>query len=501
MSSTMGNEMKRYILWTVIFLSSPLCQAKEVSAKKSLVWGPGLDARKTLPARYFFVQAVDKSKNNFTESPGQDTFQIRITSSSDSRVRAWVQTLDRNDGSFIIRYRLFASYPDLAIEITHKGKSVAKSPYKLHGGVYHETCFCPETNEEVWEKTMNCSVEYSQIQKDLSPFPKINLKELAKDAVKRFGTHHALCHYSVINNQVYRKTYGQHVGFSMFMDNILLSLARKVVLPDMEFFVNLGDWPLVKQKSNPIPILSWCGSDDTLDIVMPTYDLTESTLETMGRVSLDMLSVQSNTGPKWADKINKAFWRGRDSREERLQLVVMARKKPELYDAALTNFFFFKYDESKYGPKVKHISFFEFFKWKFQINIDGTVAAYRLPYLLAGDALVLKQQSPYYEHFYKELQPWVHYVPFKRDLSDLEEKLKWAMDNDEKAQKIAQAGKEFVRSNLLADQIYCYHWSLFTEYAKRQVTTPKRHPDMEHIKQPSDREAKCNCKKNVHDEL
>ena len=51
----------------------------------------------------------------------------------------------------------------------------------------------------------------------------------------------------------------------------------------MELFVNLGDWPLVKSNTNPLPILSWCGSDDTLDIVMPTYDLTESTLETMGR--------------------------------------------------------------------------------------------------------------------------------------------------------------------------------------------------------------------------
>ena len=71
-------------------------------------------------------------------------------------------------------------------------------------------------------------------------------------------------------------------------------------------------------------------------------------------------------------------------------------------------------------------------QWKYQINIDGTVAAYRLPYLLAGDALVLKQESPYYEHFYRDLQPWVHYVPFKRDLSDLEEKIKWAMANDEK---------------------------------------------------------------------
>jgi hypothetical protein len=75
-----------------------------------------------------------------------------------------------------------------------------------------------------------------------------------------------------------------------------------------------------------------------------------------------MLTVQANTGPKWQDKIPKAFWRGRDSRQERLDFVVMARKNPELFDAALTNFFFFPYDENKYGPKGSHVSFYDFFK-------------------------------------------------------------------------------------------------------------------------------------------
>lgn len=494
--------MKSYFFCVILSLSVYFSRAVDVSEKNSLVWGPGLDSRVTLPARYFFIQSVDKGSNNLTDSPGQDAFDVKITSSS-GRVRAWLQKLDRKDGSFIVRYRLFASYPDLTIEITHKGKSVANSPYKLEGGVYHETCYCPESIEKAWLEAMNCSPMYPQIQKDLMPFDKVNLKELFKEAVQRFGKHHALCHYSVISNQVYRKTYGQHVGFSMFMDNILLSLARKVLLPDMEFFVNLGDWPLVKRNTRPIPILSWCGSDDTLDIIMPTYDLTESTLETMGRVSLDILSVQATESPKWPDKIKKALWRGRDSREERLNLVVMARKKPELYDAALTNFFFFKYDEKKYGPKAKHISFFDFFKWKYQINIDGTVAAYRLPYLLAGDSLVLKQQSPYYEHFYDDLQPWTHYVPFKRDLSDLEEKLKWAMDNDEKVKEIIKNAQLYTRDNLLADQIFCYHYILFQEYAKRQTTKPTKHSDMEHIKQPSDRDSKCNCIKNkeLRDEL
>lgn len=73
-------------------------------------------------------------------------------------------------------------------------------------------------------------------------------------------------------------------------------------------------------------------------------------------------------------------------------------------------------------------------QYKYQINIDGTVAAYRLPYLLAGNSIVLKQDSIYYEHFYNELKPWKHYIPFKNDLSDLLEKLQWAKEHDTEVQ-------------------------------------------------------------------
>ncbi len=58
--------------------------------------------------------------------------------------------------------------------------------------------------------------------------------------------------------------------------------------------------------------------------------------------------------------------------------------------------------------------------------MDGTVAAYRFPYLMLGDSLVFKQDSPYYEHFYTHLEADVHYIPVKRDLSDLLQKIRWA---------------------------------------------------------------------------
>lgn len=64
-------------------------------------------------------------------------------------------------------------------------------------------------------------------------------------------------------------------GFHMFSDSILLSLTRKLHLPDFEFIMNLGDWPLVDRAriKPPIPIFSWCKSNVTLDIILPTYEL------------------------------------------------------------------------------------------------------------------------------------------------------------------------------------------------------------------------------------
>ncbi len=79
------------------------------------------------------------------------------------------------------------------------------------------------------------------------------------------------------------------------------------------------------------------------------------------RVSLDMMTVQSNTETPWEEKIPKLFWRGRDSRQERLDLIQLGRKNPDLFNVSLTNFFFFRDKENVYGPKEAHISFFKFF--------------------------------------------------------------------------------------------------------------------------------------------
>jgi hypothetical protein len=86
----------------------------------------------------------------------------------------------------------------------------------------------------------------------------------------------------------------------------------QVILPDMEFLMNLGDYPL-SNGPDPLPIISWCGSEQTHDIILPTYEITEATLQMLSRTTLDIFAMRATRHLPWANKISKGFFRGRDS--------------------------------------------------------------------------------------------------------------------------------------------------------------------------------------------
>ncbi|XP_002135782.3 protein O-glucosyltransferase 2-like [Drosophila pseudoobscura] len=492
------------VISTFLLLSN--CQNQILDVAKTQVWGPGLKPDDiVLPARYFFIHAIDNNGKKIT-SMTHINFQVSIDGySKDGKCRSNINYIDREDGSVIVRYTIADFCEQVEISVKYNSSHVAQSPYYIQNKVYSERCYCPQ-NLDIWLLNNRCSdfLKEKQISWDLHLFKRVNFSAIRENILKRYNAPESisLCHYVVKQQQIWRKCFGKYTGFKMFMDATLSALARVVWLPEMEFYLNLGDWPLSRKggqqrTSGPYPIFSWCGSDDSYDITLPTYDITESTLENMGRVMLDMLSVQQTDIP-WDNKEEIGFFRGRDSRRERLKLIDLARKFPDLINASITNFFFFRNEEQKYGPRVPHISFMEFFRYKYQLNIDGAVAAYRLPYLLAGGSLVFKQESPYYEHFYSKLLPYKHYVPIKRDLSDIIEKIRWAKDNDIRAKEIALTARKFVEENLLPQHIYCYHMTLFKEWSNRLISPVKVLPDMEKLSLSYS----CSCEKGQNrDEL
>ena len=63
------------------------------------------------------------------------------------------------------------------------------------------------------------------------------------------------------------------------------------------------------------------------------------------------------------------------------------------------------------------------------------------------------------------LKPYVHYIPVEMDLSDLGDKVQWAIKNDKLARKIAENGRDFVKNHLRKADLDCYVFRILLEMA------------------------------------
>ncbi|KAI1309340.1 Protein O-glucosyltransferase 1 [Halotydeus destructor] len=495
----------KHFLCSYIFLFNYLphllnlhgCHADKTTIKSKgclrdvIVHGPGWEKPQLIfPSRYFFVEHPPDCHNRISSA--------RIASRSSkclSRIQFFNETQYAND-MVIVRYRLVQDEcRDVTISL-HDEEGVVVVEKQFGGTIYNENCNCPSAT---WYSDMQCdsnSEAFTQIEDDLSPFKqtKVNFSQHLSDMVGRFAAYtrsYSFCHYQIIDNKIFKRCYGEYVGFAQFLDEFLVSLINKVHLPDTEFIANLGDWPLSsRDKELPaIPIFSWCGSEDTHDIVLPTYEMTESVLNMQGRVTVDILSVFGKQSIPFDKKQNKMFWRGRDSNKARLALVELSKSNFDQVDAAFTNFFFFRDQIDKYGPTVPHTNFFSFFNYKFQLNLDGTVAAYRFPNLLAGSSLVFKQDSPYYEFFYRMIKPSVHYIPVKQDLSNLLETVHnhtatgpiGSKNIADQQKHVIGNARKFSLDNLMPSNIYCYYYKVIESYTRLLVEPILLADEMEQV--------------------
>lgn len=172
--------------------------------------------------------------------------------------------------------------------------------------------------------------------------------------------------------------------------------------------------------------------------------------------------------------------------QKRLDLVRLSRQYPDDLDANLTRMFFFREQLKDFEPLSEYVPMPNFLKYKYQISLDGTVAAYRLPYLLTGDALILKQESQFFEHFYSNLIPQKHFLPIQRNLSDLIEKIHWAKRNDDEVQNMIKRTQRFAERNLLPNHILCAHLRLFDEFSSRMINSIERNSEMEEVQHEID---------------
>ena len=87
------------------------------------------------------------------------------------------------------------------------------------------------------------------------------------------------------------------------------------------------------------------------------------------------------------------------------------------------------------------------------IMLEGNDVSSGLKWALLSRSVVIMQTPTKTSYAMEELlQPLTHYIPIDDRLSDMEDKMKWVIDHDEEARKIAERGSLFIRDLLLHEK-------------------------------------------------
>ncbi|KAJ7074479.1 glycosyl transferase family 90-domain-containing protein [Mycena amicta] len=188
----------------------------------------------------------------------------------------------------------------------------------------------------------------------------------------------------------------------------------------------------------------------------------------------------------WADKKSVLYWRGASTGGRilstpttsnhhlfpRFRLVALAQNNTSLMDVKMTSFVHGHCkveDGCRFTPIIKEYSVFgpkaprrEVLGYKYLLDIDGNTFSGRFLGLLRSGSLT----TVYEEFFIGWLRPYEHFIPIKSDLSDLVQKIEWAIANEDEARRIQETGKLFADKVMTDSQNNCYFALVLLEWAR-----------------------------------
>jgi hypothetical protein len=268
-------------------------------------------------------------------------------------------------------------------------------------------------------------------------------------------------------------------------------------LPDCDFMLNRRDFPTMTndgthpyldvvrdQASSPfpgpmIPVLGTCTSPRHADLAIPNEDDWE--LATRRVLPPDCRALYDDTlrPVPWASKRDVAVWRGKATgcgvtvdTNQRLHLYQLSRRHPDHVDAGVTGWNLREkmsggqvrfLDPRRLPPDIRRkaprLTHQEQLRYKYHVNVDGHVAAFRLGFLLSVDCVVLQVASPrgYAVWYADQLVPYEHYVPIQADLSDLIQQIDWCRSHDAECRAIS-TNATALHARLLSKQAICAAW-------------------------------------------
>ncbi len=284
-------------------------------------------------------------------------------------------------------------------------------------------------------------------------------------------------------------------------EDMFYKLCENREIPDCIFFLNLRDHPMLKKDlTNAYPsitdkpidvkykfdnystIFSVCGSKHYQDVPMLTPDDWYRARKKYYPDDCKNIYIETNNDIElnWDNKKPIAIFRGsatgcgvNENDNMRIKATILSKKYPQLLDAGLTSFnrkpkkMLNKplriIDNHKLGiNKANFINTSEKSRYKYILTIDGHVSAFRLSYEFSFKSLILLQESEFYMWFSDKIKPYEHFIPIKKDLSNLIEQIEWCKTHDDECKKIVQNGYDFYINNLQIKNMYDYMQNVLT---------------------------------------
>ena len=299
-------------------------------------------------------------------------------------------------------------------------------------------------------------------------------------------------------------------GVNMLHD-MFQTLVKEREVPDVDFFLNKRDFPLlpVDPRRHPyeamygdatdfprltsygpgkVPVLGMTTTDDHRDIPIPTWeDWCRASYQHDGRLfPKPCRAYPDPPAMRWEDKIPVAVFRGASTglstsatRNPRIRFALQSLVHRSELDVGITRwnlrprrehasepFSIFEEAVMKQLPIVPTMDLVEQSMYKYILHLPGHSFAYRLSYELSSGSVILLYPSRYKMWYSHLLVPMVHYVPLGED-EDLVEKVRWCRENDDRMRTIATNARAFYDRYLSREGILDFlketMWTLYRD--------------------------------------